>query len=160
MFGEPQKEHAWLNWLVGDWTYESNCAMGPGEPNQTFTGTQKVTPLGGFWVLGEGQGEMPGGGEGLMRLSIGFDPAKGHYVGTWIGSMMPTLWTYEGHLDAAGRTLTLAATGPSFSGDGTMSDYQDIIERTGEDSYAFRSRVKAGDGSWNEFMTAEYRRVK
>ena len=25
---EPQKEHQWLQKLVGEWTYESECSMG------------------------------------------------------------------------------------------------------------------------------------
>jgi len=29
---EPQKEHEWLQRLVGEWTYESECSMEPGKP--------------------------------------------------------------------------------------------------------------------------------
>lgn len=160
MFGEPGEEHAWLQKLVGEWTYESDCAMGPGQPNQKLTGRQTVATLGGFWIIGEGTGEMPGGGEARTRITIGYDPAKGRYVGTWVGSMMPNLWTYEGELDAAGKVLTLESLGPSFAGDGTTSVYQDIIEWKDDDTHLFRSRVKQPDGTWNQFMIAEYRRVR
>jgi hypothetical protein len=159
MFGEPQKEHQWLQNLVGDWTYESECVMGPDQPKQKATGTQSVTSLGGFWIIGEGKGEMPGGGDATMHLTIGYDPAKGHYAGSWVGSMMPTLWTYEGKLDDSGKVLTLEAVGPSFAGDGTTATYHDIIELKDAKTYLFRSRVKGEDGTWNEFMTAEYKRV-
>lgn len=160
MFGEPQKEHAWLQKLVGEWTYESDCFMGPGEPNQKFKGRQTVSALGGFWIIGEGTGEMPGGGEASTRITIGYDPAKGRYVGTWVGSMMPNLWTYEGEVDASGKVLTLESVGPSFAGDGTTSTYQDIFEWKDDDTHLFRSRVQQPDGTWNQFMVAEYKRVK
>lgn len=29
---KPQSEHGWLQKLVGEWTCESNCKMGPDEP--------------------------------------------------------------------------------------------------------------------------------
>ncbi len=29
---EPQKEHQWLQKLVGDWTYEAEATMEPGQP--------------------------------------------------------------------------------------------------------------------------------
>ena len=59
---EPQKEHQWLQKLVGEWTFESDCGMGPGKPNEKFKGTESVRSLDGLWILAEGQGEMPGGG--------------------------------------------------------------------------------------------------
>jgi hypothetical protein len=32
MMAEPQKEHQWLEKLVGDWTYESEAPMGLTSP--------------------------------------------------------------------------------------------------------------------------------
>ncbi len=96
MFGEPQGEHRWLDRFLGTWTYEHECQPGPDQPAQKLKGRQTFTSLGGFWILGDGTGDMPGGGEAKMLLTIGYDPAKKHYVGSWIGSMMPNLWVYEG----------------------------------------------------------------
>ena len=56
---EPQKEHQWLQKLVGEWTYEGEATMEPGEPPAKMTGTESVRSLGGLWILAEGQGEMP-----------------------------------------------------------------------------------------------------
>lgn len=160
MFGEPQKEHAWLQQLIGRWTYTSECDGGPGQPPMKANGEQTTTALGGFWIIGEGRGEMPGGGEAETRIAIGYDPARGGYVGTWIGSMMPTFWVYAGRLDPTGKILTLEAEGPSFSGDGTTATYNDVIEIKDADTYLFHGRVKNPDGTWTQFMTSEYRRVK
>ena len=106
MKSELQPEHHWLQKLVGEWTYEHEMAMEPGGPLQKFTGTETVRTLGGFWVLCEGRGEMPGGGEAVTVMTLGYDPAKKRYVGTFIGSMMSYLWLYDGELDAAANKLT------------------------------------------------------
>jgi hypothetical protein len=157
---EPQKEHQWLQKLVGEWTYEGEAIMEPGGPPERFKGTESVRSLGGLWVLGEGQGEMPGGGPATMLLTLGYDPQKGRYVGTWIGSMMANLWVYDGSLDAAEKVLTLNAEGPSFAGDGKTRQYQDVITLESGDHRILTSRVLGEDGKWNEFMTSHYRRKR
>ena len=57
---EPQEQHRWLQRLVGEWTYEHECAVEPGKPPEKFVGTDSVRTLGGLWVLCEGKGNMPG----------------------------------------------------------------------------------------------------
>src|SRR4029450_1377099 len=115
---EPQKEHQWLQKLVGEWTYDGEASMEPGKPPERFKGTESVRSLGGLWVLCEGHGEMPGGEPATTLMTLGYDPEKGRYVGTWVGSMMTHLWIYDGGLDAAGKVLTLGSRGPGFGGDG------------------------------------------
>lgn len=160
MKAEPQKEHQWLQQLVGEWTSEAECSMGPGQPSTKSYGTERVRMLGGVWMVGEGQGEMPGGGTATMIMTLGYDPQKKKYLGTWIGSMMTHMWHYDGEMDAEGRILTLSAEGPSMAGDGTMAKYQDIIEIKSKDHRTLSSRVLGPDGTWNHFMTAHYRRKK
>ena len=58
---EPQAEHKWLQRMVGEWTYEHNCSMGPDQPPMKATGTETVRSVGGLWTMGEGRGEMPDG---------------------------------------------------------------------------------------------------
>jgi len=157
---EPQKEHQWLQQLVGEWTSEAECSMGPGQPSTKSYGTERVRMVGGLWMVGEGQGEMPGGGTATMIMTLGYDPQKKRYLGTWIGSMMTHMWHYDGEMDASGRILTLSAEGPSMAGDGTMAKYQDIIEIKSKDHRTLSSRVLGPDGTWNHFMTAHYRRRK
>ncbi|WP_029355075.1 DUF1579 domain-containing protein [Bosea sp. 117] len=158
MFGEPQKEHEWLMQLVGDWTYEGECDMGPDQPRDHSTGRESVEALGPFWVIAKGEGSMPGGGQAQMRMTIGFQPGKG-YVGSWIGSMMPLLWVYEGTMSEDGRSLHLAADGPSFKDDGGIVRYEDIVTVVGPDERLLTSRARQEDGSWKEFLWMRYTRV-
>ena len=155
---KPQQEHEWLQQLVGEWTFENECSMGPDQPPMKATGTDSVRSLGGLWIICDGQGEMPGGGVGHTKMTIGFDPAKKRFVGTFVGSMMTNLWVYEGTL--TGNVLTLDTEGPSFTGDGAMVKYQDIIEVINKDHRTLSSQMPGPDGKWMKFMTAHYRRKK
>ena len=159
MHAEPQKEHLWLQQLVGEWPAEMDCAMGPDQPRQKSRGSERVRSLGGLWTLGEGTGEMPDGGVGHTLMTLGFDPVKGKFVGSFVGSMMTHLWPYEGSLDESGTVLTLESEGPSMAGDGTTSPYRDIITMVSPDHRVLSSHVPDGKGGWTEFMTAHYRRV-
>lgn len=158
MQAEPQRQHQWLSRLVGDWSFESECLMGPDQPPMKSQGVESVRSLGGLWTIGEGQCEAtdPGGMKSIMTL--GYDPVSGQFVGTFIASMMSHLWIYtNGTLDANETVLTLDADGPKFTGEG-MAKYQDSIEFVNDDHRVLRSRVLGEDGTWVHFMTAHYHR--
>lgn len=152
-------EHRWLHRLVGEWTSEAECVMGPGQPAATMRGRESVSALGDVWVIGRGEGEMPGGGTGHTVITLGYDPAKGRFVGNFVGSMMNMMWLYEGALDAEGRVLTLDSHGPDFGKPGRTALYQDIIEMQAPDARSMTSRMQDADGAWHHVMTARYRRV-
>jgi hypothetical protein len=156
---ELQKEHDWLQKLVGEWTYETEATMGPDQPPEKAIGTESVRSLGG-WVLAEGQGEMPGCGVATTMMTLGYDPQKQRYVGTWIGSMMTHLWVYDGELDAAERVLTLVSEGPVMTGEGKMAKYKDVIEFKSDEHRVLTSHVLDDDEQWHKFMTANYWRQK
>jgi len=156
----PQREHQWLQTLVGEWTSEAEATMEPGKPPERFKGTETVRSLGGLWILAEGQGEMPGCGHATTLMTLGYDPQKKRYVGTWVGSMMTHLWVYDGALDAAEKVLTLDAEGPSMADHSVMATYRDVIERASDDHRILTSHVRGDDGTWHQFMTAHYRRKR
>jgi hypothetical protein len=158
---EPQKEHQWLQKFVGEWTAEGEAPMEPGKPPTKWKSAETVRSIGGLWVVCEGRGEMPGGGGASTTImTLGYDPQKKRYAGTWVGSMMTHLWVYEGSVDAAGKVLTLDTVGPSFSGDGTMTKYQDVMTFKSDDHRVLTARVLGADGKWTEMMTVDYRRTK
>jgi hypothetical protein len=105
---------------------------------------------------------MPGGGPATTVMTLGYDPQKKRYVGTWIGSMMTHLWVYDGELDAAGNALTLNSEGPSMApgSEGKMVKYRDVIEFKSDDHRVLTSHALGEDGEWSQFMTAHYRRKK
>jgi hypothetical protein len=157
MNDQPTPEHDWLMKLVGEWTCESECIMGPDQPPMKTQGRESVRSLGGLWTICEGTlgaGEMAG----TSIMTLGFDPKTGRFVGTFIASMMYHLWSYNGVLDEAKKVLTLDAEGPSFTGDG-MAKYQDMIEFVDDNHRILSSRMLLPTGEWQHFMSAHYHRV-
>src|SRR3546814_16599854 len=73
---KPQAEHGFLEKLVGTWEVTSK-EMGEGEP-----WTEVVRSLHGLWVIAEGNGQMPGGGDASTVMTLGYDPDRSRYVGT------------------------------------------------------------------------------
>ena len=161
MDAKPQQEHVWLHQMLGDWTMVGECDMGPDQPTSRTEGKEHVRALGGFFVVCEGEGEMPDSADtGYMLMTLGYDIAKKKFTGSWAGSMMPGMFFYDGQLDAARKVLTLDTEGPSFTGDGTTAKYQDVITIKSKDERTLHSQTLQPDGSWKRFMTATYRRVK
>lgn len=157
----PQKEHKWLEQLLGEWVWESEDHMSPGEAPRIVTGTEVVHSIGELWVqaiLNMHSGP-PGCAPSVSQMTLGYDTQKGRFVGTFITSMMAFLWVYDGALDEGGKKLVLSASGPSFdpAEAGKLVPYQDVIEIIGTDQRTLTSYLQK-DGEWVQFMEASYRR--
>lgn len=159
MSPEPQNEHRWLSRLVGRWAGEMECVMAPGEAPTKSLFKETVRAVGPFWTMGEGESDGPDGCQMTSYMTLGYDPQKKRFVGTFIASVMTQLWIYHGTLDADQRILTLDTEGPSFSGEGLVP-YQDIIEFIDDDHRTLASQCRGPDGEWVRFMTGHYHRVK
>lgn len=155
MKADRQKEHDWLQRLEGDWTMEAADTGNEDSPGE-WKETGRL--VGSVWAVLEGGGTMPDGSPGASVMTIGFDPARKKYVGTWVGSMMTHLWVYEGELDESGDVLTLNTEGPDFEGTGGMTKYKDIVAFEGDDRRILRSEVLGKDGKWTQMMSATYKR--
>lgn len=156
MFAKPQAEHQWLQPLVGNFHFESECEGADGK--SITTGKVVGKSLGGLWVVLEGNGTFEND-SWENRIVLGYDPQVERYVGTFIGSMFNQMWLYNGKIDATDGRLVLDTVGPKFEGQGT-TNYQDIIEIVDQDHWILSSRVQGDDGTWTDFMTAHHRRVK
>jgi Protein of unknown function (DUF1579) len=150
-----QKQHQWLDKLIGEWTYETECQMGSDQSPDKSKGTEIVRSLGGLWVVGEGKGEMPDGQTGTTIITLGYDPQSDRYIGTFVCSMMPHLWLYNGSLDATETVLTLDTEGPNCT-QTALSKYQDIMTFVSDDHRILTSRILGEDGNWNQFMIGHY----
>jgi hypothetical protein len=154
-----QNEHRWLQQFVGDWMFEVESQGPPGQPASRWQGIERVRPLGELWILCEGEGEMPGSGNAArMLMTLGYDPARERFVGSWVGSMMTHFWVYEGRRDQNGQSLTLDTQGPSMTGDGKLVRYREVIELHSADHRIMSSHMLNGAGEWHRFMTVRYRR--
>ncbi|HWK88690.1 MAG TPA: DUF1579 domain-containing protein [Longimicrobium sp.] len=159
MHTEPQKEHQWLQRMVGEWTIETEASMEPGAPPMTYRGTERARSLGGLWVICEGEGDTPGGTSHNI-ITLGYDVDRKRFVGTFVGSTMTYMWVYEGHMDPSGQKIVLDTEGPSFTEMGRMGKYRDTFEIVSDDHRTLSSSYQDQEGQWHRFMTSHYRRVK
>jgi hypothetical protein len=154
---EPQKEHEWLQQFVGEWDADIEMYMEPGKPPQKQKGTESTRSIGGFWVLAENKGTfMDKPFTGFMTL--GYDPEKKKYVGTWIDSMNSYLWKYEGTVNEGGKVLTLNTEGPCPKAPGKLSKFKEVVEFKSKDHRVFTSSIQDDDGKWSTVMNINYRR--
>jgi hypothetical protein len=153
---EPQDQHKWLHRMIGDWNCEGEAEMAPGQPPVTWKSTETVRSLGGVWVIGEGLGQTPDGGESKSVMTLGYDTAKQRFVGTFVANMMTNLWVYEGMLE--GNVLTLDTEGPRMDDSGAIAKYQDIVEIQSDNERTLTSRMQGPDGDWTTVMSMRYTR--
>ena len=155
----PSDEHAWLQQGVGEWDVEGEAFMGPDQPPMKCKGTESVRAIGPFWTVSENKMKMM---EQPMTglLTLGYDPAKKKYVGTWVDSMTHHLWTYEGTVDKAGKALTLEAEGPSPVAPGTTTKFKEVLEFKSKDHKVFTSSMQMPDGNWVKIVTINSTRKK
>lgn len=150
---KPQTEHFALERMVGTWDVKSSVTG----PDANWTET--CHSLDGMWYVAEGEGDVPGGTARTV-LTVGYDPDKRKYVGTWIGSMVSMLWVYEGEFSGDGNTLSLYTTGPDCEIDGRIAEYREQIIFQDNDHRLFTSATKQPDGSWKTFQDLEYTRKR
>ncbi|WP_035693231.1 DUF1579 domain-containing protein [Azospirillum halopraeferens] len=155
---EPQEQHRWLERLTGEWivTGDAPPDAPPGAPPPEWTET--VRSLHGLWIVGVSRGDMPGCGPVEMQITLGYDPRRERFVGTWIGSMMTHLWVYEGTLDPDGRVLTLESEGPHFDDPGRTGRYRDVITVEDDDHRTMTGQRLTDAGAWETFVTFRFRR--
>jgi hypothetical protein len=155
----PQKEHEWLRQFVGEWETELEMYMEPGKPPVKGKGTDKARRLGGFWVVTEGKSEVMGMSFDSI-LTLGYDPQKKKYVGTWVDSVNSYLWKFEGTVDSTGKVLTFEAEGPCPAAPEKLGKFKEVIEFKSQDHRVSASSMLGDDGKWITLSTASSLRKK
>ena len=151
----PTKQHDWLKAFVGEWETDGEMVMAPGQPPLKTKGTESVKMIGGFWMASE----MKCMGDAMTGvMTVGYDPKKEKYVGTWVCSMCDKLFTYEGTV--SGNTLTLNTDGPSPTDPAKTVKMKDVCELKGPDERTLTSYMRGDDGQWVKFMTMTSKRKK
>ena len=151
----PLEAHTWLRQLVGEWDVVGEADMGPDIQPMLMESVESVRPLGELWVLAE----MKSADFGAV-MTLGYDPKRACYVGTWVDSMQPVLWHYTGRLEEDGRALVLEAEGPDMEHPERTRLYRDTIRIVSPDHRQLTSAMRLEDGTWKDFMKADYRRRK
>lgn len=158
MMTEPTREHAWLQQLAGEWTYEGGCDATDHSPEMRFHGTENVRTIGKLWIMSEGHGKDPDGRPATMVFTLGFDPAQGRFVGSFFGSFGGHFWTYKGSLDKDERKLTLETEGPDMRDMKRTASYREVVELHEDGTRSFTSFLIDEHGKAHQLMQMVYRR--
>jgi hypothetical protein len=154
---KPQKEHAWLMQLEGEWISDVKMPGAPDQPGVETKGSETARSIGGFWIVAENKGDMMGTPfTGL--LTLGYDTNKDKYIGTWIDSVTSYMWVYEGSVDSTGKVLTLNTEGPSPMNPETTCKFKETLELKGHDHKVFTSSFQDESGEWQTMVTINYQR--
>jgi len=154
----PSKEHVWLKQLVGEWNCKVESVAEPGVEAMSFESTESVRAIGDYFILAEGNADFMG--EAFTSLTtLGYDPEEDVFVGTWVDSLRPNLWTYRGTLDESGKVLTLETEGPGWNDPSVTMKYRDVLTIYGKDHKELSSWALGEDGEWSKFMVADFRRA-
>ena len=158
-FPEPGPEQKLLAKMEGEWDTKMKCQMGPtgeGPVEGSGTYTAKMDLNGYFLVcdLRASIGPMPFAG----RAITGFDPWKKKYVGTWVDSMSPSLYTIEGEWDKAGKVYTETIEGPDPTG--KPMKFSMVTEIKDDDHLVAKMSMPGEDGKEIVMMEMMYTRKK
>jgi hypothetical protein len=146
--GQQPKDHAWLERFVGEWEWVSSGAKA----------TETARML-GTWMIDEIRIDADSSPVHGM-LTVGYDPSKKKYVGTWIDAKTNFLWIYEGTVDSSGNVLTLETEGPNPMVPGKLFKAKDVHTFTDRDHRTLTSSMLGQDGKWHTFQKVQYRRKK
>lgn len=61
MQAQPQKQHQWLQQLLGEWTGEGQVTMGPDGHFERRSDTAFVRALGDLWIVADIEEDAPDG---------------------------------------------------------------------------------------------------
>lgn len=156
----PTREHQEMAREVGVWDAESTMWMTPDAEPVASKGVETNRMLGKLWLLSEFKGDFMGE-EFVGHMQLSFDPVKKKYVGTWIDTISPFLFTLEGEYDAATHTLTVMMNGTSAM-TGQPETAKNVTRYLDDDTKVFEMYmpVAGQDGQWWKMMEIKYKRRK
>jgi hypothetical protein len=155
---QPGPEHALLKKDVGTWDATVEMNGPPGTPAMVSKATETVAvTCGGLWQVSEFKGDM-GGMAFEGRSTVGYDPAKKKYVGTWVDSTTAGLTLTEATYDPAKKTMTGWLEGPDATGKTTKM--KEVTEWKDDDTRVFTMFTTAPDGKDYPIMKISYKRRK
>ncbi len=136
----PRDEHKRLQANVGVWEADiSIWAQGPDAEPMKSKGVEEVKMFGQLWNITDFEFEFMGApthGHGTM----GYDPSKKKYVGTWCESGSPYPATMEGDYDEKTKKFTFLMRGKDMAG--SEQDMKIVTWHTDEKHRTFEMYVK------------------
>jgi hypothetical protein len=154
-YPKPGAEHERLKQLEGVWDAQVKCHQPtPQESKGVYT---SKLDLGGFFLVCEFKAEIAGQ-PFQGRAFTGYDPYKKKYVGVWVDSMSPAIYTIEGSFDKVGKVYTEIMEGPDPQG--KPMKIRATTEIKDKDHMQFQMFLPGEDGKETLMMEIAYTRRK
>ncbi len=154
----PSPAHSELRRKEGTWDVRCTYFMGGDASPIEVDGTETGQMLGDLWCNSRFQADMLGtplSGNG----SIGYDPVKKRYVGTWKDSATPFLYTFEGDFDSEGKVLEMS--GENYDPvRGCPATYRSRVEFISDDEHLLDLSIDVPDGLPIKVLRYHYTRRK
>jgi len=150
---KPQAEHEWLQQFVGEWESKTESHLDPDREPEISTAVERIRPLGRFWIVNEIDAVMFGAPfHGIQTL--GYDPKKKTFVGTWVDSVSSFVWTYQGKLNRERTALTFYSEGPCPNTPDRLTKIKDVLEIIDKNHKLYASYILDNHGDWTLCMEA------
>ena len=107
---QPTDEHRELAEMVGTWKVACTYFMDPSQPPMECSATETCEMTGPFWLTTRFDSVF-GGMPFVGRCTVGYLPQKQKWISTWVDSMSPWLFHFEG--ERKDGVLHMQGEGPS-----------------------------------------------
>lgn len=154
----PGPEHTALLERVGTWDVACTYFMDPTQPPMQNAAKETIEAVGGFWTVSRFETDFMGT-PFVGRCTLGYDPLKEKYVGTWIDSMSCTLFVMEGRYDDEGKVLTMHHEGP-IPGTDHVTTWRSTTESLDGGKLKFEMFFHTPDGNEVKSMSYIYTRAQ
>ncbi len=157
-FPQPTEHHLRLLENVGNWEVDCEYAWDPAQPPRASKARERVERVGDFWTVSLFEGEIEGR-PFVGRATVGYDPKKRRWISTWIDSLGPFLFLFEGKFDRKGEVLTMRGKGPDPASGG-MTRWRSTEQRVDPDRRLLELHMGLPDGSERKVCSYRYTRVR
>jgi Protein of unknown function (DUF1579) len=151
-------KQAWVQQLVGEWTYEFKTADDSDHPGATASGTESVRSVGDHFVIMDNAGAAGDGTTSRSVTLIGYEALRDRFSGAVAGTAVPSLFVYDGDLIEGGQALVLETEGPAMTEGRETDRYRDVFYIVDSNHRSTAAEVLGPDGEWREFMRTEFTR--
>ncbi len=139
----------------GTWQATLSMHRGADQAVEQIIGVETNTMIGDLWSIGKL--ELPGAEAPYVGFAtLGYDPSKEKYVGTWVDSLSPQILEMHGNYDDKSSTLTLFYT--TLGKNGELEERKNVMVYEDENTRDYDSYLKEGD-EWKLYMEIYYERI-
>lgn len=154
--GTPMEEHKMLKMDEGKWQATISMWNEQNKVTAKYTAIETNEMIGELWSIGKLQGQIAGT-DFSGFATLGYDPVKKKYIGTWIDSTRPEITEMEGNYDSKTKTLVLFYT--SLDQNGNPGKRKNVMIYQDKKTRDFTMFIKQNE-KWVKSMTILYQRIE